>query len=48
MPSMLVRAFTGAKNPRQLDENVGAHACNLTKEELGAIERAYLEHVPGW
>jgi aryl-alcohol dehydrogenase-like predicted oxidoreductase len=45
-PNVVV--IPGAKNPRQLDENLGADHCELDHDELNRLERAYSTHVPGW
>jgi aryl-alcohol dehydrogenase-like predicted oxidoreductase len=45
-PNVVV--IPGAKNPRQLDENLGADHCRLDHDELNRLERAYSTHVPGW
>jgi aryl-alcohol dehydrogenase-like predicted oxidoreductase len=45
-PNVVV--IPGAKNPRQAEENIGAAACGITPEEITILDRAYLQHVPGW
>jgi aryl-alcohol dehydrogenase-like predicted oxidoreductase len=45
-PNVVV--IPGAKNPRQLEENVGASRCELRPDDLTRLESAYQEHVPGW
>ncbi len=45
-PNVVV--IPGAKNPRQLEENVGARECSLRQDEMDLLESAYKKHVPGW
>ena len=45
-PNVVV--IPGAKNPRQLEENLGADHCRLDTDELNRLERAYATHLPGW
>jgi aryl-alcohol dehydrogenase-like predicted oxidoreductase len=45
-PNVVV--IPGAKNPRQLEENVGASGCDLDPGALERLDTAYREHVPGW